>query len=262
MRPGRAARLSALGLAALAAGCLPRSRPPPPGLPAEPAALLEEVRAAQGRVTSVQGQARLTAEGPDFAGGVEQFVAARRPGQLRLESLDFFGNVLAVLAVDGDLLALYDARTKVYYRGAATAENVGRLVPVALPPAALVTLLCGSAPILDGTPVDASPVDGALRLTLRRGEALQRLDVGAGAAILRAVDSRAGVVGLEVELEGHRLQGGALLPAQVAARAPGARVALSLRWKSVEVNGPIDPGLFRLAPPEGARVVDLPPSAP
>lgn len=213
-------------------------------------------------MVSVQGQARLTLEGPDLAGGVEQFVAAERPGRLRLESLDFFGNVLAVLAVDGPDLALYDARAKVYYRGAATAANVGRLVPVALPPADLVTLLCGSAPILDGDPVDAAPVDGALRLTLRRGEALQRLDVGQGAVVLHALDSRAGVVGLEVTLTGHRLHGGVPLPGEVAARAPGARVALRLRWTSVEVNRPVEPGLFRLAPPDGARVVDLPPAAP
>jgi hypothetical protein len=138
---------------------------------------------------------------------------------------------------------------------------VARLVPVALPPGDLVTLLCGSTPVLDGAPVDASPVDGALRLTLRRGEALQRLDVGEGGVVLRARSSRAGVVGLEVELSGHRPHGGALLPAEVKARAPGARLGLSLRWQEVEVNAPVDPALFRLAPPEGTRVVDLEPGA-
>lgn len=260
--PARAAALLTAALAAHAAGCAPRLRPPPPGLPTDPAALLAEVRAAQGRVVSVQGTARVAVEGPDGAGGMEQFVAAERPGRLRLESHDFFGNVLSVLAVDGDSLTLYDARERVFYRGAATAENVGRLVPVALPPADLVTLLCGSAPILDGAPVDASPVDGALRLTLRRGEALQRLDVGAGAAVLRARSSRAGVVGLEVELSGHRLRGGVPLPTEVVARAPGASLALSLRWKEVEVNGPLDPALFRLVPPQGARLVDLAPPSP
>jgi hypothetical protein len=69
------------------------------------------------------------------------------------------------------------------------------------------------------------------------------------------------VVGLEVELSGHRPRGGAVLPATLSARAPGAKVALALRWKSVEANGQIDPALFRLTPPEGARVVDLPPAA-
>lgn len=253
-------RLAALAAAALATGCAPRLRPPPPGLPEAPAALLAEVRAAQGRVTSVQGQARVSVDGPDGAGGADQFVAAERPGRLRIETYDFFGNVASVLAVDGPDLALYDARERTFYRGAATAANVGRLVPVPLAPADLVTLLCGSAPVLDGEAVDVAPVDGALRLTLRRGEELQRLDVGAGAAVVQARSSRAGVVGLEVALAGHRPRGGAVLPTELTARAPGARLALSLRWKEVEANGAVDPALFRLTPPEGARVVDLDPA--
>jgi hypothetical protein len=77
--------------------------------------------------------------------------------------------------------------------------------------------------------------------------------------VLRARSSRAGVVGLEVELSGHRPRGGVALPTEVKAGAPGARLALSLRWKEVEVNGPLDPALFRLDPPEGARIVDLEP---
>lgn len=256
--PARAARALALALGALAAaGCAPRLRPAPAGLPSAPAALLAEVRAAQGRVTTVQGTARVAVDGPEGAGGVEQFLAAGRPGLLRVETHDFFGNVLSVLAVEDGRLALYDARERVFYRGPATAANIGRLVPVPLPPEDLVTLLCGSAPLLDGDPIGVAPVDGALRLTLRRGEALQRVDVGDGALVVAARSSRAGVVGLEVALAGHRPRGEAVLPTEVTARAPGAGLSLSLRWKAVEVNGPLDPALFRLTPPEGARLVDL-----
>jgi outer membrane lipoprotein-sorting protein len=253
---------AALGLALLlAAGCAPRLRPPPPDLPLDPAALLAEVRATQARVQTVQGEARVVIEGPQGSGGVDQFLAAERPGRLRVESHDFFGNVLSLLVVDGPTLALYDAKARILYRGAATAANVARLVPVALAPAELVTLLCGSAPVLDGEPLDASPVDGALRLTLKRGDEVQRLDVGAGAAVLRARESRLGRVSREVELTGHRPLGGASLPTQVVARAPLERITLTLRWRAVEVNQPLEPSLFQLATPDGARVVDLDPAA-
>ena len=98
------------------------------------------------------------------------------------------------------------------------------------------------------------------------GEPVGREQAGRRPAVVVSADplndSRAGVVGLEVTLTGHRLHGGVPLPGEVAARAPGARVALRLRWTSVEVNRPVEPGLFRLAPPDGARVVDLPPAAP
>jgi hypothetical protein len=256
--PRRAAALAGL---ALLAACAPRLRPPPQDLPLDPAALLQAVRVAQARVRSVQGQARLAVETPQGRSGLDQFVAAERPGRLRVESQDFFGNVVSVLAVDGEALALYDAQARVFYRGPATAENVARLVPVALPPADLVTLLCGSAPLLDGEPLDASPADGALRLTLRRGDSVQRVDVGAGAAVLRSRLSRDGASVLEAVLSGHRLRGGVSLPTELALRAPQARVDLTLRWREVEVNGPIDPELFRLAPPPGARQVELPDGA-
>lgn len=252
---------AALGVGLLLAACAPRLRPPPPELPLDPAALLAEVRAAQGRVQTVQGEARVSIEGPSGNAGVDQFLAAERPGRLRVESHDFFGNVLSLLVVDGPSLALYDAKARILYRGAATAANVARLVPVALAPDELVTLLCGSAPLLDGEPLDASPVDGALRLTLKRGDEVQRLEVGAGAAVLKARESRLGRVSREVELLGHRPLGGAWLPAQVVARAPQEGLTLTLRWRAVEVNQPLDPALFRLATPEGARVVDLDPAA-
>jgi hypothetical protein len=250
-------RRAALAVVLLLAGCPPRLRPPPPGLPPDPAELLAAVRAAQVRVAGVQGTARLRVEGPEGEGGLDQFLAAERPGRLRVESQDFFGNVVSILAVDGEALALYDARARVLYRGPATPENVARLVRVALPPADLVALLCGSALVLDGEPVDARPVDGALRLTLRRGETRQELDVGAGAAVLRSQLWRAGAPVLEAELSGHRLRGGLPMPTEVTLRSPRAGVVLALRWKSLEVNAPLDPALFRLEAPAGAKVVEL-----
>jgi hypothetical protein len=238
-------------------GCLPRLRPPPPELPRDPAALLAEVRAAQARVTSVEGRARVTVDAASGSGGTEQWLAAERPDRLRIESRDFFGNVTAILAVDGQELTLLDARAGVFYRGAATAANVGRLVPVALAPSELVTLLCGSVPLLDGDPVDLQPADGAWRLTLRHGGEEQELDVVGGGAVVRSRLRRAGASALEADLQGHRLQGGQRLPAEVALRAPLTGVALSLRWREQEVNGHPDPALFRQAPPPGAKVVEL-----
>jgi hypothetical protein len=68
---------------------------------------------------------------------------------------------------------------------------------------------------------------------------------------------------LTFDLFRHR--GGARFPTEVELRAAAAHVRIALRWKDdLEVNGASEPGLFRLEPPRGARVVDLPPgeSAP
>jgi hypothetical protein len=160
-------------------------------------------------------------------------------------------------------LALYDARERTFLRGAATPANLARLVPVAIGPEALVTLLCGSAPLLIGaTAVAAEPGDGSVRLTLRVGDRVQRLEVGPGAALLGAQQRRlvAGVEvadGLDAEFTIHRTRAGQRVPTDLSARASAAGVALSLHWRELEVNGPIDASLFRLTPPAGARVVDL-----
>jgi hypothetical protein len=131
----------------------------------------------------------------------------------------------------------------------------------------LVTLLCGSAPLLDGAPVAAEPGDGRVLLTLRDGDLLQRLEVGPGAALLasrvRRVTAGGEVPeGLDAEFSGHRTRAGQQVPTDVAASVPRARLALSLHWRELEVNRPVDPSLFRLAPPAGARLVDLDPPPP
>jgi hypothetical protein len=265
-RRGARRALALLAAAAALAGCHPRR--PPPDLSADPAELLAAVRAAQEKARSVEGRARVGVDGPDGGGSADQFLAAEKPGRVRVEAYDFFGNVAAVLAVDGGALALYDAREKVFYRGAATARNVARLVPVAVSPAELATLLCGSAPLLDGEPVSAEPGDGVMVLTLRAGDLLQRLEIGPGAAILASrvrrlgPDGREAPAGLDAEFSVHRTSGGARVPTDVAARAPAARVALALHWRERQVNQPVDPALFHLEPPKGARVVDLDPAAP
>jgi len=266
-RPALAAAV--LLAAAALAGCHPRlpALPPPADLPADPADLLAAVRAAQDAARGVEGRARVGVDAPGGGGAVDQFLAAEKPGRVRVESYDFFGNVLSVLVIDDGRLAVYDAREKVFYRGPATRENVGRLVPVALSPEELATLLCGSAPLLDGQPVSAEPGNGVMVLTLRRGDLTQVLEVGAGAAVVSSRLRRAGAsgpvaVGLEADFSRHRPHAGLSLPSDLQARAPASKVSLSLHWKALAVNGTLDPALFRLDPPKGARVVDLAGDAP
>ncbi len=252
----RAGRLLLGGLAAAAlAGC---PRVPPPDLSRDPAELLAAVRAAQQRVVRVQGNARVHVDSAQASGWVDEFAAAEKPDRVRLETHDFFGNVAAVLVTEGGRFAFYDARQRVYYRGEATAENLSRLLPVALPPAELATILCGSAPISGGDPLSVEASGALLVLRLGGGAASQELGVGEGAAVETA---RGG--GREIDFDAFRRVGGLRFPTEARLALPAARVRLEIRWKDdLEVNGPADPGLFRLDPPRGARVVDLAPGVP
>ncbi len=242
----------------LAAGCRPRV--PPPDLSLDPAALLAQVQAAQGRVRSVQGEARVHVEAEGRSGTVPQFIAAEAPDRLHLEALDFFGNPVAVLVSADGRFSLYDAREKVLYRGAATPENLARLVPLPLPAEDLVRILCGAAPLLDGRPARAGPGPGWVELVLEQGSRAQALRIGPGAAVERSSRRTGGAWArgdYDLAFDSPREAGALRFPGEVALRAEAPRVRLELRWRDVEVNGALDPALFRLEPPRGARVVEL-----
>jgi outer membrane biogenesis lipoprotein LolB len=255
---GGRARAGAL-VALLLAACARRA--PPPDLSPDPAALLAEVERTQGRVERLRGEARVKVESPGGSGTVTQFVLAERPDRLRLDALDFFGNPAAVLVADGGRFSLLDLRAGVFYRGAATPENVARLVPLPIPVEELVLLLCGAVP-LAGRPAAVEPGDGVLRLRLEGPDRLQWIDVGAGAAVhASAVTGAAGRPAprgtYDVAFDRFRDQAGRPFPGEVRLSAPDAGVRLRLTWKEIEANGVLPDAGFALAPPPGVPVVDL-----
>lgn len=245
-----------LAAAAALAACTPRV--PPPDLSLEPAALLAQVEAAGAVVTRVQGEARLRIEAPGTRGVVPAWVAVERPDRLHVEALDFFGNPAAVLVSAGGRLAIYDARARTFYRGAATAENLARLVPLPLSPERLVAALCGT-PLLAGAPVSAEPGRHFVTLELRDGPRATSLRVGPRAAIERAA-FRGGaplVPDHDVRYSGWVELERARFPAEVVVTAPSPAVRVELGWKEPDTATPADAALFRMDPPSGARVVDL-----
>lgn len=245
---------STLLLASAALGaCAPRH--PPPDLSLEPGPLLGQVREAAARVVSVRGEARVRAKGEGRM-AVPAFVAAEKPDRLHVEALDFFGNPVAVLVAAGGRLGIYDSRDRTFYRGAATPQNVGRLVPLALAPEELVAILCG-APLLAGEAVRAEPGRGHVTLEIRDRTRTTTVRVVEGAAVARAWIRYAGAGGYDVANGEWRDLGGTSLPENVtlSSERPGVRVEFA--WTEVEVNAQLDAALFRIGPPAGARVVDL-----
>jgi hypothetical protein len=262
--PLRTLRATTLLLAM--AGC---ARVPPADLSRDPAALLEQVQQAQARVKAVRGSARVRISSPDLSGTVTEFVAAAKPDRVHLETLDFFGNPAAVLVAAGGRFAFFDGRAKVYYRGDATPENISRLLPVVLPVEELVTILCGSAPLLPGRPVEVGTDDGLVLLTLAQGDVGQRVALGERATvrwsrIRRAAREPGGkeeAPAYDLEFGAFEELGGAPFPAEVRLDAPSARSRVDLRWLDLELDPRLEARLFRLEPPRGARVVDLAPGA-
>jgi len=257
----------AIGTALLAAiACGPHV--PPPDLSVDPVALLAQVQAAQEKVQRVSGRARVHIKSPRLSGSVEEFVAAEKPDRIRLETFDFFGNVAAVLVADHDRFTFYDAREKVFYRGAPTPANVSRLLPLVLPASELATIVCGSAPLLEGRAVSVTSREDQLLLTLAAGGTGQRLAVGEKASVeeslLRHTEPAPDGAAVEtspaydLRFDRFREVNRIRFPGQLELVAPAASVEVELRWKSeLEVNGPSQPELFHMDPPRHARIVDL-----
>lgn len=251
----------------LAAACV---RMPPPGLPADAPGLLAAVEAAQARVRRVEGTARLSVDGPG-GGSAEALVAAERPDRLRVELLDFFGAPAAILVVAEGRFLFFDARQGTWTRGQATPENVARLLPLSLPVEEAVALLCGAAPLVNGAAVDAAPGDGVMRLVLAEegGTGRQQwLGVGAGAAVewsrlLRpAAGGRVEPAGAEIRFSGFAARGALRFPGAIRVVSPPS-APVTVTWRGAPaLDGPPRPEAFALAPPPGARVVDLPPGGP
>lgn len=258
---GRRAPL--LALLAAAAGCHPRS--PPPDLSLDPARLLAQVEAAQARCASVRGEARVRVEAPGGSGVVPALVAAERPDKLYVETVDFFGNTVAVLATTSGELSLYDARARVLYRGAATPENLARLLPLPLSPAELVAILCGTAPLLPGAPLRAEAGPGYVTLVLAAGERTQALRIGRGALVQRSDLRVAGAPApgtYDLAFRARDAFEGGVFPGEVALSAEASAVRMKLTWGEAQPNATIDPALFSPPPPRGARIVDLAEAAP
>jgi hypothetical protein len=240
---------------ALAAGCV---RVPPPDLSRDPARLLEQVKAAQDGVTACRGSARLSISSPDLSGSLDAWVAAEKGGRVRVEVFDFFGNPAAVLVAGGGRFALYDARAGALFRGDDTPENLARLVPVPIGARELASVICGSAPIIEGRAVLAEAGDGVLFLELAGESGREVLTVGEGGSVkgVSFLPGARGGTSWKAAFSLFRHPGGRRFPTDVDLRGGGAEV--SLHWKDdLEVNRPLEASLFLIEPPRGVRVVDL-----
>jgi hypothetical protein len=241
-------------------------RVPPADLSRDPQLLLAQVRAEQQKVIRVQGRARVSIHSPRQSGSASQWIAAEKPDRLHLETLDFFGNVAAVLVADGRSFSLFDARTSTYYRGEPTPENVSRLLPVVLSASDLVAMLCGSAPVLPGDPGAVEVAGELLDLEVVAGGRSQALGIGERAAIERSRMRRGAAVSgsspqtiYDLEFSHFRTLGATRFPVEARLEAPREQAQIDLTWSEVELNGTLAESLFRSNPPQGARVVELSP---
>ncbi|MCA9547706.1 MAG: DUF4292 domain-containing protein [Myxococcales bacterium] len=175
MRPVSLLLVALAGLALT--GCPDRYRRPD-DLQTDPAPYVQAVRDRNAAVHALAGELALEVWRGSERVRLKQLFAVQVPDRLRLSALTPFGQELSVLVSDGETLSIWAQDEKRFYQGAASAENLGRLVPVPLEPEALAALLRGSVPLLAGAEQQAVTWNGAegwavLRLT--RGDVEEQI---------------------------------------------------------------------------------------
>jgi outer membrane lipoprotein-sorting protein len=221
-------------------------------------ALLKDVDEVESRVTQVKGSARVQAHSPKGGGETAAFIAARAPGDLHLELLDFFGAPAQVLVSDGRTFGLYQRDQGTYLHGAATAAAISRLLPVDLSAEDLVAILLGRTPRLKGAPstVEPDPDAEAYRVTLRQGDRTQTLWVHpTSRRVLRSVLEGPG--GYSLVFEQPLTASGVPFARKVTFTDATATVVLRWNAQDVELDGPLDAALFQMQPPAGTRNVEM-----
>lgn len=241
-------------LATLGCAHLDLTRLPPPSA----AELLRDVDDLQGLVSQVKGEARVQVQSSQGGGEVGAFIAARAPGDVHLELLDFFGSPVQVLASDGRSFGLYQRDKGTYLHGPVTASAISRVLPVDVSGEDLVAILLGRTPRLAGAvgPVEVDTEAEAYRLTLTLGPRHQTLWIHPRSKrVLKSVLTGPG--GYTLTFERPVSTGGVPFARKVTFEDASGTVVV--RWSDEEVSleGRLDGALFTPTPPPGVRSVEV-----
>lgn len=280
--------LCAAGLSLLLAGC---ASPPPASRFPNAQAAIDRMRATSACSRALKSEAKIDYFGPAgrIRGSLLYVVAV--PDKLRLDIISPFGATVSTVTSDGHDFALFDLRQNQFLRGPANACNLGRFTHVPVPPAALVQLLRGEAPVLVHDPAAATIAweggEYIVRITSTRAatEEIHLVPVAQDYALpyaaqrLRVTEVRVAQRGIELyraQLVGHRparMSGPrvdpdgldpptpasgpscqAEVPGRLRLQVPDGDQDLILENIDVLHNPPQGPNLFQQVPPGGVSV--------
>jgi len=245
-------------LALLLAGCPRRIDFGTYGPLSDPLFVLGVLQDRYEQVRGLVGEGKLSVDSPDVKGTLRMAVELAEPGSIYLETVDLLGTPRGTFATDGTRFAFYRPDQNVFFEGPATAELLGRFLPVAMPPDELVQVMLGQIPLLLNAEESRMEVDdtaGTYVIFLREGAVRQRVEVSTRDLRLISVQTR-GRPAVDASFDDHEeLLPGLPFPTSVHLRVP--RSDVRLRYTDVRLNPVSRPETFVLQPPPGARVEHL-----
>ncbi len=104
-----------------------------------------QTRQVQHQSLSALAQVKMTQNGKSWS--TTQALLVATPNRLRIDMINFFGQLLVQLSVNGPQLNAYVPRDQTHYFGMPTLDNIKRFTGLPLPITDLVALLLGKMPL-------------------------------------------------------------------------------------------------------------------
>ncbi len=189
-----------------------------------------------------------------------QLVAVDGQGRLRIDVLSPFGQPLSTLVSDGGRLMIYSMENRRFLVGAATPENLARLVPLKIDPSALSALLRGAIPILahDTATVAWDATAGTHQLDLRGSAGRQLIDLEPDSLrVVRLRQWQGGSLVVDGRFGDYSGGGDAIIPQRMRFESPEDDLQVDLKVTDFRLDPSFTEATFQLAPPRGVVVEAL-----
>ncbi len=248
--------------AALLAGCPDRRVAAPSDALTDPDAVLATMRERLEGLTSLAVEARVSYYSDAGARKGKMTLLARRPASLHFAALSPTDDLLGVLASDGTTFTSFERGGQVCQTGPACPQNVGRMLPLVMEGADVVTVLMGGAPVIRhaSSEVEWDARVGAYKVTLSgQGSEVQRLWIEHGTGLVRRADlTRDGKREYELVIDEPQTVAGVRMPGALHATMTRGDVDLRIVYREVDLNLTLEDDAFQLACPQGMQVQRLP----
>jgi outer membrane lipoprotein-sorting protein len=219
--------------------------------------LMQEWFENSAQVTSVQGLAKVKVHTPEKSLNGTQVILAEKPNRLRAETLSPFGSPLLLLAADGKNLGVSLPSRNTFYTGESTAANLGRFVRIPLRLTDLISVLLYQPPMIDPLNEEAFELQQGGWLLVRYSPSRrQELTFNHAHQLVEVSYYNQDELFLKINY-GQFSEDGSHFPQLFSIELPEAKTTASLKFSDLETNGTLRPGIFQLAPPEGATVISL-----
>ncbi len=238
-------------------GCPDRYRRPDDFSP-DPAPFLKELhqRAQQIQALNAQLSVESWREGERLH--FRQLLALQTPDKLRVEVLSPLDRPLMSLASDGEILSIYNLRTRRFYQGPTRSKSLSKQLSLPLKTQELLSLLRGAIPLIQHE-------KATLGWDTERGRYLLELQGRGERQLIRIEPQKRQVLKIQaweagrsrysVSLAQYIDRGGLSFPQRLRFEAPDLRVDLEVEDLKLKPQLPLE--IFQLAPPRGIQVEPL-----